>query len=590
MLPQSGPGSGVGPADPEIVDSFRRLAAVFHDVLSEESPHALLSRIGEAFEDVLPHDALVIYWADDDEGELVPLLARDPFAEEMLATAVPLGQGVTGAAFEAAETVHVTRLDLDPHVLHVPGTPVELAALVSVPLVARGRAKGVLNLYRRGGADFDQHEVEVAQRIADAAALALDNAEIRLRLEHQARTDSLTGLYNQRTFHERLRAELSAGSASGDSVAVVMLDIDDFKRINDLHGHAAGDQVLAGLAAILRRTLRDSDLVCRIGGEEFAVILPRATSRRAEAIARRLLEAIYCEQFGTVELVTVSIGVAEAPLHATSGRELAACAEAAMMTAKSEGKNRVVVFAEELSERPQSGWEGRDARSLAHLRMAQSLLRKLGRLAELPEIGSVIVEELHGLLDHDGCGVYALRGEELSVIGLAGDPPDSVSCRMGEGLSGEAAASGAAVLRDRASGAGALVESALAVPLLADGRAIGAIAVSRLGPRRLDDHDVRLLEIVAGYAAVAVENARRHDEVTRRAAAAEAEARRLETALRATVEAVASMLEATGRRSLDAQLLARICALSARTAGCDPETLAALEKAARGTSPARRAA
>ena len=121
----------------------------------------------------------------------------------------------------------------------------EQEALISVPLVARGTVKGALNVYRIGpGATFTEEEFELAKRFGDAA-LALDNAQVRAVLELQAQTDSLTGLYNHRYFHERLRAELNRASRTHDPIAVLMLDIDDFKRVNDVHGHGIGDQVLS---------------------------------------------------------------------------------------------------------------------------------------------------------------------------------------------------------------------------------------------------------------------------------------------------------------------------------------------------------
>src|SRR5207237_5780409 len=148
-------------------------------------------------------------------------------------------------------------------------------ALVCIPLVARGRVQGALNIYRLGEtASFTDDEFELAQRFGDAVALALDNARTRAQLELQAQTDSLTGLFNHRYFHDRLRAELQRVSRVHDSVAVLMLDIDDFKRVNDVHGHGTGDEILRQLARALARTVRGSDVVCRLGGEEFAVILP----------------------------------------------------------------------------------------------------------------------------------------------------------------------------------------------------------------------------------------------------------------------------------------------------------------------------
>ena len=173
----------------------------------------------------------------------------------------------------------------------VPGTPDEPEALISVPLVARGAVKGALNVYRLGtGARFTSEEFELAKRFGDAAALALDNAQVRAALELQAQTDSLTGLYNHRYFHDRLRSELNRASRTHDSIAVLMLDLDDFKRVNDIHGHGFGDLVLVELADLLQGIVRSSDVVCRLGGEEFGVIMASCDAGDALGLARRILD------------------------------------------------------------------------------------------------------------------------------------------------------------------------------------------------------------------------------------------------------------------------------------------------------------
>ena len=160
-----------------------------------------------------------------------------------------------------------------------------------MPLIARGAVKGALNIYRLGAeAQFEEHEFELAKWFGDAAALALDNAQIRARLEHLAQTDSLTGLYNHRYFHERLRAELTRASRSHDSVAVLMFDLDDFKRVNDVYGHAPGDELLvAGRArrggdrARLRRRLPHR----RRGVRRDHAVLRRGRCARSRRPARR---------------------------------------------------------------------------------------------------------------------------------------------------------------------------------------------------------------------------------------------------------------------------------------------------------------
>src|SRR5918998_1700193 len=186
------------------------------------------------------------------------------------------GEGLTGWSVEHRQAVLANDAHLDPRVVFVPGTPPDPEALITVPLIARDSVKGALNIYRTGGdSHFSDEGLELAKRFGDAAALALDNAQSRASLEQLAQTDSLTGLYNHRFFQERLRAELLRAGRVGDSISVLMLDIDDFKRLNDIHGHGIGDQVLVGLSELLRETVRRSDVVCRLGGETLAVYGPR---------------------------------------------------------------------------------------------------------------------------------------------------------------------------------------------------------------------------------------------------------------------------------------------------------------------------
>src|SRR2546429_327976 len=271
----AGSGEPVAPRSETLVQSYRQLADVFHEILSEHTLDNLLERIADSLAELVPHDTLSIYQADEAQSVLIPVLARDQWAEKIMNSRSEFGEGITGWAALHREPVRTNQAHLDPRKKVVPGTPDdEPEALITIPLIARGMVKGVLNIYRLGEtATFEDEEFELAIRLADAAALALDNAQIRARLEYQAQTDSLTGLYNHRYFHERLRAELTRASRVRDSVSVLMLDIDDFKRVNDVYGHGAGDQVLRDLADLLREALRGSDVVCRLGGGEIGEVI-----------------------------------------------------------------------------------------------------------------------------------------------------------------------------------------------------------------------------------------------------------------------------------------------------------------------------
>jgi diguanylate cyclase (GGDEF)-like protein len=563
-----------------LVDSYRRLADVFHDILSEQRLDSLLERIADTLGDIVPYDAFTIYQADEARRCLIPLMARDTYADEIMNDRPTFGQGITGWAVEHREPQLVNQAHLDSRVKVVPGTPPdEPEALITIPLVARDAIQGALNIYRLGDdAHFTEQDFELAKRFGDATALALDNAQVHETLELQAQTDSLTGLYNHRYFHERLRAELTRTTRTHDSIAVLMLDIDDFKRVNDVYGHGAGDQVLLALADVLRGSLRLSDVVCRLGGEEFGIIMADVEAGDALALAQRLLEHMEAETFEPAGALTLSIGIAQGPEHATNPRELVACAEAAMMTAKARGKKQAVLFHEGATERPAAAPATRDdVRSIAHLKMLQSLAGKLNRLNDVREIGATIVNELRMLVDYHSCRVYVADGEDLIPIAWRGDlgpyedeGAEELQSKFGEGITGHAAVTGESLLIPNAldiewavtiPGTDDIEESMIAVPLKYGARVIGVVVISKLGVGQFDEDDVRLLEVLGGHASVALENARLY-EAERNEAARAKESLEIANAL---LEFSRELAEAVG---LD-EVLERLVDLTTRMLGLE---------------------
>ena len=255
---------GAAPADEAaLVESYRRLADVFHEVLAEQSLDALLERVAHTVGELIPLDTLTIYEADRPRQVLKPVFVRDVYAEEIMNTTISFAEGITGWATRHREAVLSNQAHLDPRVGTVPGTPLEPESLICVPLIARGQIKGVprICIAEGEGVGFTELEFEIAKRFGDAAALALDNTQSRARLEHQARTDSLTGLFNHSVFYERLRESLQESSRTHAPLSVLMLDIDDFKLVNDVHGHAVGDELLRFLADALRAIVRPDDIV-----------------------------------------------------------------------------------------------------------------------------------------------------------------------------------------------------------------------------------------------------------------------------------------------------------------------------------------
>jgi diguanylate cyclase (GGDEF)-like protein len=528
------------PAPGEIVESYRRLADVFHEILAEQSLDALLVLIADTLAELIPHDTLTIYEADEARQVLTPVLARDEYADEIMSTQIRFEEGITGWAARHREAALVNQAHLDARVRFVPGTPIDPEALISIPLIARAQIKGVLNIYRVGeDASFLEQEFELAKRFGDAAALALDNAQIRARLEHQARTDSLTGLLNHRSFHEWLLHALQEASRTHRPVAVLMLDIDDFKRINDVHGHGVGDELLCRLADTLRSCVRPNDIVCRLGGEEFGVIMSSCDELDAQHVAERVVDLLGSTDYAGVGPLRVSLGLALGPEHAMNPRALAACAEAAMMTAKAHGKNRIVLYAEGATARPDVPAEARDVRSLAHMKMLQSLSGKLNRLNDVRRIGDEIAIELRSLIDFHNCRVFVVDGEELVPIAFRGEfsaetaalPLELLRGRIGVGITGRCAQLGEALrigdaanceFAHRIAGTPVIEESLLAVPLRYGANVVGVIVVSKLGLDQFDEDDERLLDVLAGHAAVAVENARLYEAARREAESATA--------------------------------------------------------------------
>jgi diguanylate cyclase (GGDEF)-like protein len=570
-------------AEATLIESYRRLADVFHEVLAEQTLDTLLVRIADTVGELIPHDTLTIYEADEANGRLMPaLVVRDEYEDEIMNTSLSFteGEGITGWAVSHREAVLANQAHLDPRVAQVPGTPVEPESFICVPLISRGHVKGALNIYRDGeDSDFNETEFELAKRFGDAAALALDNAEIRARLEHQARTDSLTGLLNHSVFYEQLLHALQESSRLHSPVAVLMLDIDDFKHVNDVHGHAVGDELLGFLAEVLRASVRPDDTICRLGGEEFAVVMVGCTEESALKAAERIKGRLAESEFPGVGRLAVSLGLALGPEHAMNPRELAACAEAAMMTAKAQGKNRIVVYSDAETERPDSPAATRDVRSIAHLKMLQSLSGKLNRINDVRQIGQEIAAELRSLIDYHNCRVFVVDGTDLVPVAFLGGLStnaqalslDLLRIKVGEGITGHCAAIGESIVVGDAAnaefghqieGTPSIEESLLAVPLRYGSQVVGVIVVSKLGLDQFDEDEVRLLEVLAGHAAVAIENARLFEAARREAESA--------TALLELGRELATLVERD-------DIVQRVTTLSAEILGCN-ETSFYLER------------
>jgi diguanylate cyclase (GGDEF)-like protein len=214
-----------------------------------------------------------------------------------------------------------------------------------VPLMGRElRPVGTLSLFWRSpDHDPTQEQIEQAESLAESCIPAIENARRYGEARKLAETDALTGLYNQRFFHETLRREVMRAHRYQRNLTLMVFDLDDFKSINDQIGHLAGDRVLAQAADRLREAVRSVDVACRIGGDEFAVIMPESSAEDAEQLYRRVHNSMRGTVLGTdEERLRISGGIAELQ-HGDTAASLFERADGALYRAKELGKDRADV-------------------------------------------------------------------------------------------------------------------------------------------------------------------------------------------------------------------------------------------------------
>ncbi len=218
---------------------------------------------------------------------------------------------------------------------------------LTAPLMSSDGQMGMIVVHY-GNSVPSPDDVELLETVAVNVGFALEKARAYERSHRQAITDELTGLYNYRYLKKTLVQELEKADRLGYSVGILMVDIDDFKGVNDQHGHLAGDQILVAVASSMRRTLRKSDILARYGGEEFAAILPGCKHEHLLVVGEKIRTAV---QNTVIELdngivikgITVSIGAASSPPLPRDPNVMLAVADSNLLRAKASGKNRVCI-------------------------------------------------------------------------------------------------------------------------------------------------------------------------------------------------------------------------------------------------------
>lgn len=326
------------------LDAVYQAARLLH---AESTTSALLFKLLEVARETIGARYAAIRTFDASGREVLFHHAGLTDAERVLLQDPPRDIGVLGLITAESGPLRLEDLTQHPHHIGFPPGHPPMKRFLGVPISLQGRLLGKLYLTEKtGGAPFTKQDEALVTTLANDAAIALEKAMLLDRIKMMAVTDELTELYNRRAFDERCAQEVQRAARYRHICSLIIADIDNFKKVNDTHGHSVGDAALKAVAATLRGLIRNVDFIARYGGEEFAVLLPESGKKGATMVAERLRAGVeglsfHLPQGGALPL-TISIGVASYPDDADAPEKLVQAADAALYKAKRRGKNHVV--------------------------------------------------------------------------------------------------------------------------------------------------------------------------------------------------------------------------------------------------------
>lgn len=302
--------------------------------------------LSETIERVMEHIGAVfgpLTWSlllrDSATGTLKFVHATGPGASAIRGLVLQKGQGVAGWVAERGEPVLVADAPTDTRFTSAvdEASGFVTKSIIAVPLMARGRVYGVIELINKLDETlFTDRDLLILRTIADFAAIAIERAYYLRAVQRLALTDALTGLPNRRAFEQVLEREVEKSRRTQSLFALLILDVDHFKSINDRHGHSAGDEALRAIARILKATSRKVDFPSRLGGDEFAVLLPDTAEGDAPFVVRRIQRAL--DDYNQTAAIALSVSIGARIVDPRSPESILAQADRAMYDAKARSQ------------------------------------------------------------------------------------------------------------------------------------------------------------------------------------------------------------------------------------------------------------
>lgn len=286
--------------------------------------------------------SIFLYHKDKLELEMVANSELD--RKDLKYFSYKLGEGAPGVVAAEKRPLYVQSMKTNPLIHYKEMHDYRDSSCICFPLISKGEIQGVMTFTAYTIRDFTSQELFLFENIVNQLAMAIHNAKLYNITKKLSVTDGLTGLYNHQYFQLRLNEEIKRAQRNSTELALLMLDLDYFKEVNDHFGHPAGDKVLKEVAQIMQKSLRTTDIICRYGGEEFAVILVGCPEEIALRLAEKIRLSIERMQIGIegVFKLTASIGLATYPHHASDKKSLIDIADSVLYKAK-KNKNKVSI-------------------------------------------------------------------------------------------------------------------------------------------------------------------------------------------------------------------------------------------------------